>query len=236
MYASAIATVVLCVGSANASEGESTQQVNWNDAVNFAELSDTFINSDGILMATYYDAGQNVLWSQPASRPVESAADVFPFGAEYASALDSFQWIVPTSLWLCYEDTGTCTTGEKWSSGDFDLSGVDDNYARFVTVDNDCLYEDIERVRATGGSNLTDYCDAYYCGNYHDHSTNNWDNATSDWCGSFTTYYYGLDESSAVNGYEYDSSESSVPVAQFQFHVPGAIYFYSEIWLARCGY
>ncbi|MCK9461940.1 MAG: hypothetical protein M0R80_20100 [Proteobacteria bacterium] len=238
--AAVVAMMMGFVWSASAQEEESTQQVDWEDAAYYAELMDTFVNDDGVLMATYYDEAQNVLWSQPASEPVEAAADVFAQGGEYAMTLDFFQWIVPTSLWLCEKDEGDDANCDdagsffKWSTGDFALVDTSATVAYYDALDTACSYPGIERVRATGSSNLTDYCDSNYNGYYWNPETDNFYNAYEDSCsglGTPTIYRYTLDDSPNVDDFTYGDSERA---ARFRFLVPGSTYHYTEIWLASC--
>jgi hypothetical protein len=224
-------------GPVAASETEEmTEQVDWDDAAYYAELMDTFVNDDAVVMDTYYDEGQNVLWSQPASELVEAAADVFPQGAEYAMTLDFFEWIAPTLLWLCHEDEGECIDGHKWSGGDFNLFDTSATVAYYEALDPDCSYTGIERIRAKGSSNFVDYCDAYYWGYYRNDADTGWGSTDVRSCsgiGSPPSYRYTLDDSSHVDGYSYTPT-GATRVARFRFAVPGAAYHYSEIWLASC--
>ena len=243
----AIAALVMVgfVGIAGASDASMEEeaysvQVDWDDAVEWAELMDTYLNDDGDVIDVYYDEGQNVLWDQPASEPVEAAAEVFPLGAEKAGALLFTQRVVPTSLWLCdndEDDDTNCTSGTnyKWGSDEIGLDYVDGVHAYYFASEangNPCSIDSIERIRSTGSSSTTDYCDANYLGYYNDLSSG-WEPAEDDWCFAlFGQYIYGLDESDAVDDYEYDLY-GDVDAALFEYRV-GLLTFYSELRVLNC--
>lgn len=244
----AIAALVMVgfVGIAGASDASMEEeaysvQVDWDDAVEWAELMDTYPNDDDVMIAVYYDEGQNVLWDQPASEPVEAAAEVFPLGAEKAGALLFTQRVVPTSLWLCdndEDDDTNCTSGTnyKWGSDEIGLDYVDGVHAYYFASEangNPCSIDSIERIRSTGSSSTTDYCDGYYRGKYYDQNAPGFTDADDYWCLAILGIYtYGLDESDQVDDYEYDLYGDE-DAAQFKYRV-GLAYYYSNLKILNC--
>jgi len=232
------ALVVSFAFAASAQDEDTTEQVDWAEAAYYAELMDTFVNGNGVTMDTYYDEGQNVLWSQPASMTVEAATAALAVDPEHAGTLDTFQWVVPTALWLCHKDEiddSSCSDGHKWVGGDFNLVSVVGSVAIYNALETDCLYEDIERVYAAGNSNLADYCDDNYVGSYYSHASSTYQPADDYWCNYWLgNYRYYLDDSSHVDYYDYDTSESTPPVAGFKYFVRGLGNHYTRIYLARC--
>jgi hypothetical protein len=238
-----VTALALCfAGTASAQDEDTSQQVDWEEAATYAELTDTWVNDSDVEMATYYDEAQNVLWSQPASMSVEEGAAVLTKGPEYAETLLVSTWVLPTVLWLCGKDEADdsgCDDGDvtnyKWGSDDIELEGTYGNLAIYHAAcldPEDGLYQLIQRVYAKGTSYTTDYCEAGYEGAYHDGST--WVAAEENWCTQLTIYNYYLDESTDVDDYEYDVTESTPPVAAFKYPVTGSSYRYSQIFLARC--
>jgi hypothetical protein len=236
------ALVVSFAFAASAQEEDTTEQVDWNDAANYAELMDTFTNSSDVEMATYYVEGQNVLWSQPASMSVEDATAELAKDPEGAGLDSISQWVVPTSLWLCDNNKSsdtTCTSGTnyKWGGGDFSLDHVSGLYAYYVADSLDCSYESIERIRSMGSSNVADYChgdDGDYRG-YYSAVGGGWSSPVDDdWCGHITTYFYGIDDSSHITNRTYDGT-SGENVVRFRFWVTAEnLYYYTVVSIGTC--
>jgi hypothetical protein len=222
-------------GIASAQEEDTTQQVDWDDAVNYAELMDTWVNDDSIEMNTYYDDAQNVLWSQPADLPIEAAAKAFAVGPKYAETLLITQWVVPMSLWLCdndKDDDSSCTSGTnyKWTTaGDFYLVEVISPTAYYVTDYSPCVMSSIERVRSQGGSSTTNYCDdagSDYDG-YYAHGDGAFHAAAGDeeWCSyPFGYYYYYVDDSDDISGETY-TEYNPTNIVKFRYKSGGTFYY-----------
>ena len=235
----AMAAIIAGPSIASAQEEGTTEQVNWPAAAEYAELVDTYANDDGVVLNTYWDDVQNILWSQPASLSVEAAAAAFTVGPEHAANLLITQWIVPTSLWLCDNnkvgDTNCAEgTNYKWASGEITFSSSLGEYATFVANNdpNTCIMSSIERMRVVGTSSFTDYCDAYYIGKYY-HSTVYWAAEDND-CDLYKTgYFYWADESTGLVNETYNCEDPGTPVARFQFWVSGKTH-YSTLVLAGC--
>jgi hypothetical protein len=233
-----VALVLGFAGIASAQEDGTTEQVDWDDAAYYAELMDTFVNGHGVLMDTYYDEGQNVLWSQPASVKVEEAAAALAEGPDHAMALDTFQWVVPKLLWMCnYNavDNPTCNIGTnyKWGATDFVLVTVTGNWAYFSTDSNlaACMKYHIERIRSSGTSAGYNYCsgeDDDYDGYVHDGSGTLIlaEGATEEWCtSSMYNYYYYVDISDDLHlDDETYNNWNSIYAARFRYLVSGEYY------------
>jgi hypothetical protein len=201
---------------------------------------DTFVNGGGVTMETYYDEGQNVLWSQPASMSVEEATAALAEDPEEAMLDSISQWIVPYGLWLCDNNESAdanCTSGTnyKWSGDDISLAGTSEHYAYFYARHLDCAYSSIERVYSVGMSSDTDYCDGgLYLGSYRTASSPpTWAPAEDDWCGSYyATHYYGLDDSSHITNRTYDTYDSEY-VVRFRFWADSS-WHYTIVYLQSC--
>jgi hypothetical protein len=231
-----MALVLGFAGIASAQDDGTTEQVDWDDAAYYAELMDTFVNGHGVIMNTYYDGGQNVLWSQPASVKVEEATAALAEGPEHAMTLDTFQWVVPTSLWMCHYDAGTnptCNLGTnyKWDSDDFVLVTVTGNWAYFSTDSNlaACMKYGIDRIRSSGTSNTYNYCSGEgrdYDGWVYDPAGNiiAAEGATEEWCSnSMYIFYYYVDISDDLDNETYNNW-NSIDAARFRYLVSGEYY------------
>jgi hypothetical protein len=232
------AVLGLLLVSVNASasedvEEETTQVVDWDDAAYYAELMETYVDDNDVWLNVYYDEGQNVLWSQPVDVSLEEAAEALIKGSEYAETLLITQWVVPTVLWLCDNNESSdanCTSGTnfKWGSGDFALDYVSGNYAYYTALDPPCEATSIERVRAKGTSNYSDYCDDAYYGQYNNGT---WHTAEDYSCYlAYLKFYYDLDESSGISNQTYLSGSY---VARFIYYSSGTQYR-SYVSLATC--
>jgi hypothetical protein len=232
VFAALVASFAL---AASARDEDTTEQVDWSEAANYAELMDTFVNSNNVEMATYYDEGQNVLWSQPASMSVEDATAELAKDPEGAMLDSISQWILPTALWLCLDDAGTSCY--KWSSGDISFVSVTGNVAKYIASNDNCGVEGIERIWASATSGNVDYCDEpdyiYYRGYYRNEADTNWIVAMDDyscltWLGA-TRYY--IDEPD-MTGLDYDFGSDRRAV-RFRFYSGGDPY-YSDLWVRSC--
>jgi hypothetical protein len=234
----ALALVAGFAGRASASqvvaEEETTQVVDWDDAAYYAELMETYVDDNGVWLNVYYDEGQNVLWSQPVDVSLEEAAEALIKGSEHAETLLITQWVVPTVLWLCdYNESAdaNCTSGTnyKWGSGDFALDHVSGNYAYYTADDPPCEMTSIERVRAKGTSNYSDYCDDNYLGQYYHNGS--WPTAEEYSCYlAYLKFYYDLDESTGLVNETY---LSGAYVARFIYYSSGTQYR-SYVSIATC--
>ena len=241
--AAVVALVMGFAGAASAQEEETTEFVDWNDAVYYAELMDTWVNDDGVEMSTYYDEAQNLLWSQPADLPVDAAAKAFAVGPDYAETLLITQWVVPMLLWLCdndghEDDDPNCIEGTNFklsTAGNFHLDSVVGRTAFYHTNSGPCELSSIERLRAKGGSSTTNYCDAEdsdYTG-YYFTTSSQWALADGDTCYSFISwYYYMIDDSNHITNRTY-GGYSSTRVAKFKYKSGGDFYG-TEVWLEGC--
>jgi hypothetical protein len=237
LCALACALVASFALGASAQDEETSEQVDWAEAAEYAELMDTWVNAKDVEMATYYDEAQNVLWSQPAAMSVEDATAELAEDPEGAMLDSISQWIVPKVLWLCGKDESDdsgCDDGDvtnyKWAAGDFSLSEVDDNWAYYNAESMGCSnYTDVERIYTRGTSYVTDYCDGNFYAKYYVGSSA-YSPDEDDCYRSLLDYYYYLDDSSHINNRTYSGYGEKV----MRYRFLADQYYYVVVSIASC--
>jgi opacity protein-like surface antigen len=65
LLATLVCAIAVLAFAAPALAQDDEAEVDWDEAIEFAELTDTYVEN-GVEWETYYDELQNVMWSQPA--------------------------------------------------------------------------------------------------------------------------------------------------------------------------
>ena len=94
---SALAALTFSTGAwADESDLPETEEVDWEEALEFAELVDWHVEN-GETWVTYHDELQGVMWSQPASTTDRQVLEFFLAEPDERGTLDFciYQWLVP---------------------------------------------------------------------------------------------------------------------------------------------
>jgi hypothetical protein len=173
-------------------------EVDWDEAIEFAEVTDTYVEND-VEWVTYYDELQNVMWSQPADATPEAVKAYFTGDRETLKdwGLDDLcliNWPVPNQL--KFVDGASSWT---YYNADFSLYATGSNYKRWATDIGHGLLDIDTSVTASVRNSYS------YCGNYQNRlyypETTTYYTPESDTCGTFlgTTYYSAYDTSEVEN-------------------------------------
>jgi len=208
----------LIVGFAgNASAQEVTMgvadeaEVDWEEAVYFAELVETYKNDDCEMINVFWDEEQRVMWDQPVDMTEKEALEELQ-GSSPLERIDTR--IVPYKLTFCFNDS--CTSYDEYGLA---YTGINGTSSYWMAMGAQTYTNNVDRIKASGRSYLNDYRTVWH-GQYYDGSY--WD-AESQTTGSWgTTYYfYHLDEETMLD-------DESYPVVGY--HVARFAYKPSTTW------
>jgi hypothetical protein len=196
--------VLVFANTARAQDDEA--EVDWDEAIEFAEVTDTYVENN-VEWVTYYDELQNVMWSQPADATPEAVKAYLSGDRETLkdSGLDDFcliNW--PSPLYMEIRPHYSGATYEFW---DFAYLGAGSGGAAYhkvwAGVANGSLY-DVDYYIYSVVKNSIDYTDGNYNGRFWDQglTPDNWDttcdNESSD-CYSGTCYYYVYEDGDVLD-------------------------------------
>jgi hypothetical protein len=202
-------------------EGVDEAEVDWEEAVYFAELVETYENDDGEVMNVFWDEEQRVMWDQPVDMTAEEALAEFNGTSLSGSRLETR--IVPQSLTFCLNDS--CTSYDVYS---FLLyTGTSGTKSYWTVMGAKYYLNNVDRIKSTGRSYLYDYRSNWYGQYYDPNGSGGYWGADSQTTGNlWSYYYYHIDESSHLDNESYPAYGDQF--ARFAYK-RGSTWYYSYV-------
>ena len=224
MVLCALAAAAFSLGAAAqevSMEGVDEAEVDWEEAVYFAELVETYKNDDGEMINVFWDEEQRVMWDQPVDMTEKEALDELQ-GSSPLERIDTR--IIPYTLTFCFNDS--CTSSDVYAT--LAYMGVDGTSSYWMAMGAQVYSNNVDRIKASGRSYLNDYRTNWH-GQYYDDGE--WPNADNETTGSWgsTYYFYHLDESDDIDNWSYP--KVNYHVARF-IYKPSTTWYYSYVQYA----
>jgi hypothetical protein len=206
--------VLVFANTARAQDDEA--EVDWDEAIEFAEVTDTYVENN-VEWVTYYDELQNVMWSQPADATPEAVKAYLSGDQETAKDLGldcTVVWPVPEYLKIS-PTAGPPAVVHTYTS--FNLVYDGPVFKRWEAVTWGA-YSDVDNYVDGRLYNRTSYCSTYE--GYVNDQTSGWIGADVDTCTGTSVFYYRSYHSSTVENWVYPNL-TSTPVTGHAFYACG---------------
>jgi hypothetical protein len=171
--------------------------VDWDEAIEFADLIDTHVEN-GATWSTYYDEVQSVMWSQPVNASREALLAYLSGDKTTAKELGLdcvVDWPVPYDLRI------SPTTGQEDVYTSFTLTHSGDYLKRWGTW-SQSEYSSVDNYVQGKVRNSTSYCDTYN-GWVYDPSIPEWIDAADDESCYGRIVFYKVYHASTVEDWQY---------------------------------
>ena len=197
-------------------------EVDWEEAVYFAELVETYKNDDGEMINVFWDEEQRVMWVQPVDMTEKEALDELQ-GSSPLERIDTR--IIPYLLTFCFNDS--CTSSDVYST--LAYTGTAGTSSYWIAMGAQFYSSNVDRIKASGRSYLNDYSTNWH-GQYYEPGSDYFDaesETTSSW--GTTYYFYHLDEETNLDNESYPVV--GYHVARFAYK-PSTTWYYSYVQYA----